>query len=54
VNQFIDNLEATGAFAQLVRVDEHLDENDQNQWQATLEGVYKPEAARPAGEGASR
>ena len=37
-----------GAFAQLVRVDEHLDENDQNQWQATLEGVYKPEAARPA------
>ena len=54
VNQFIDNLEATGAFAQLVRVEEHLDENEQDLWQATLEGVYKPEAPRPAGEGAAR
>ena len=54
VNEFIDSLEATGAFAQLVRVDERLDENQQNQWQATLEGIYKPDAARPAGEGTAR
>ena len=54
VNHFIDRLEATGAFSQLVRLDEHIDENQQDQWQATLEGVYKPDAARPAGEGAAR
>lgn len=53
VNHFIDGLEATGAFSQLVRLDEHIDENQQDQWQATLEGVYKPDAARPA-EGAAR
>ena len=54
VNQFIDNLEATGAFAQLVRVDEHVEENQQNQWLATIEGIYKPDAARPTGEGTAR
>jgi len=54
VNQFIDRLEATGAFSQLVRLDEHLDENQQNLWQATLEGIYKSGAAPPPGEGASR
>jgi hypothetical protein len=35
----------------LVRVEEHLDENQQNLWQATLEGLYKSGAAEPAGEG---
>jgi len=54
VNHFIDGLEATGAFSQLVRLDEHIDENQQDQWQATLEGIYKPDAARPAAEGAAR
>jgi Tfp pilus assembly protein PilN len=54
VNHLIDGLEATGAFSQLVRLDEHIDENQQDQWQATLEGVYKPDAARPAGEGGAR
>ena len=54
VNQFIDRLEATGAFDQLVKGDEHLDENQQNLWLATLEGVYKTDAARPAVEGTAR
>ena len=54
VNQFIDRLEATGAFTQLVRLDEHLDENQQNLWQATLEGIYKSGAAQPPGEGTAR
>ncbi|MEP7305409.1 MAG: hypothetical protein ABJA98_07840 [Acidobacteriota bacterium] len=54
VNLFIDKLEATGAFAQLQKLDERLD--DQNQLQATIEGVYTPSGARPAaeGEGAER
>jgi len=54
VNQFIDRLEATGAFTQLVRLDEHLDENQQGLWQATLEGVYKSGAAQPPAEGTAR
>jgi hypothetical protein len=54
VNQFIDRLEGTGAFTQLVRLDEHLDENQQNLWQATLEGIYKSGAAQPPGEGTAR
>ena len=54
VNQFIDRLEATGAFTQLVRLDEHLDENQQNLWQATLEGIYKSGAVQPPGEGTAR
>ena len=54
VNQFIDRLEATGTFDQLVKGDEHIDENQQNLWLATLEGVYKSDAARPAGEGTAR
>jgi len=53
VNLFIDKLEATGAFAQLQKLDERVDE--ENQLQATLEGVYTPAAAHPAaGEGAER
>ena len=54
VNQFIDRLEATGAFTQLVRLDEHLDESQENLWQATLEGIYKSGAAEPPGEGTAR
>jgi hypothetical protein len=44
INLFIDRLEATGAFAQLQKLDESVDE--QNQLQATIEGVYTPQAAR--------
>ena len=54
VNQFIDRLEATGAFTQLVRLDEHIDESQQNLWQATLEGLYKSGAAQPPVEGTPR
>ena len=54
VNQFIDRLEATGAFSQLVRLDEHLDENQDNLWQATLEGIYRSGAVQPPGEGTAR
>ena len=39
VNQFVDNLEATGAFAQLQKLDEHFD--DKNGWEAALQAVYK-------------
>jgi type IV pilus assembly protein PilN len=53
VNQFIDRVEATGAFTELVRRDEHLEEQ-LDLWQATLEGTYKSEAVRPAGAGAAR
>ena len=53
VNQFIDRLEATGAFTELVRRDEHLEEQE-SLWQATLEGVYRSEAVRPAAQGAAR
>jgi Tfp pilus assembly protein PilN len=50
VNQFIDRLEASGSFTQLVRMSEQIDENQQ-QWQAIVEGIYKSDTARPAGEG---
>lgn len=52
VNLFIDNLQATGAFAQLQKLEERIDEK--NQLQATLEGVYTPGAGRRAGGGAER
>ena len=52
VNQFIDRLEATGVFAQLAKLEEHLEENQL--WQAILEGVYKADAGRPGAEGATR
>ena len=52
VNRFIDNLETTGAFAQLQKLDERLDEQDQ--LQATVEGIYTPSNARPAVEGGER
>ena len=52
INLFIDNLDATGAFTQLQKLDERV--NEDGQLQATLEGIYAPAAARKAGEGAGR
>jgi Tfp pilus assembly protein PilN len=49
INLFLDKLQATDAFAQLQKLDERFDE--QNQLQATIESVYKPTAARPSAEG---
>ena len=48
INLFIDKLEATGAFAQIQKLDERL--NEQNELQATIEGVYTP-TAHPNAEG---
>jgi hypothetical protein len=47
VNLFIEHLEATGAFAELQKLDEGIDE--QNQLQATIEGVYTPQTAHRDG-----
>jgi hypothetical protein len=52
INLFIDRLEETKAFSQLQKLDERLDE--QNQLQATIEGVYRPRAAGAEGEAADR
>jgi hypothetical protein len=49
VYQFIDRLEASGAFTQLVRVSEQI-EDSQQLWQAIVEGIYKSDTTRPAGE----
>jgi len=49
INLFIDRLQATGAFAQLQKLDERFDE--QNQLQATIESVYTPTLAHPVAEG---
>jgi len=51
VNLFIERLEASGAFAELQKLDESVDE--QNELQATLEGVYMPQAA-PHADGGKR
>jgi Tfp pilus assembly protein PilN len=53
VYQFIDRLEASGAFTQLGRLSEQIDELTQ-QWQASVEGIYKSDATRPAAEGTAR
>ena len=50
VNQFIANLDSSGAFAELEKKDEAIDE-DKKQLIATLEGVYKPGAAPRAQAG---
>jgi hypothetical protein len=42
VNLFIERLEATGAFGQLQKLDESVD--DQSQLHATIEGIYTPQA----------
>jgi Tfp pilus assembly protein PilN len=44
VNQFVNNLEATGAFEGLEKHDERVDE--QNLWDAAIEGIYRPAAER--------
>ena len=53
INKFVDNLQATGAFTDVKKIDEHLDEQT-NQWTATIEPIYTPANARPAAEGAER
>lgn len=58
VNQFMENLDATGAFANLTPVQEHS--NDQGQIESTLEALYVPKAAaaaaaaQPAADGGAR
>jgi Tfp pilus assembly protein PilN len=55
VNQFMENLDATGAFANLTPVQEHT--TDEGQIQSTLEAVYVPKApadARHAANGAAK
>lgn len=49
VNQFITNLQANGAFAQLEKRGDVVDEDDQ--LVSTIESVYSPAAAPPAGGG---
>lgn len=51
VNLFIDHLESTGAFTELQKIGETVD--DENQLVATIESVYTPSAARPS-DGAER
>jgi Tfp pilus assembly protein PilN len=57
VNQFMEKLDETGAFANLTPVQEHT--NDQGQIESTLEAVYVPKAAaapaaQPAADGGAR
>jgi Tfp pilus assembly protein PilN len=52
VNQFLENLDATGAFAGVEAPDNRFDER--GELQATLKTIYKPAAARPAAEGGAR
>lgn len=51
LNTFMNNLDATGAFA---RVGSSIEErvNDQGQLQAAVEAVYKPSSGHAAGRGA--
>ena len=50
VNQFMESLERTGAFADLLSSEEHIDE--QGLLQASLTSVYVPAAARAEEHGA--
>ena len=52
INQFIEKLEATGAFRDLLAHEDHLDE--QGQLEATLEALYTPTEVRPSVEKAAR
>jgi Tfp pilus assembly protein PilN len=52
VNQFLENLDATGAFVEVEAPDNRID--DQGQLEATLKTVYKPTAAQSAGAGGAR
>jgi type IV pilus assembly protein PilN len=46
VQEFMENLEATGAFKDAEPVQDRLD--DEGQWETTLDMAYIPEAAKPA------
>jgi Tfp pilus assembly protein PilN len=46
-NTFIENLEATGAFANVRAAEEHLDE--QTFLESVLEAIYQPGSGKPAG-----
>jgi Tfp pilus assembly protein PilN len=52
VNMFIENLEASGAFANVRPVEEHPDEA--GMLLSTLEAVYSPTAGKPAVRGGAR
>ncbi len=52
VNQFMENLEKSGAFASLLARDDRVD--DQGLVESTLETAYVPAGSRPAGPGAAR
>jgi Tfp pilus assembly protein PilN len=52
VNQFMENLEKTGAFARLRSTEEHF--NEQGIFEARLESDYVPNSARATGGGAAR
>ena len=49
VGQFMDNLEKTGAFADLLAHENHFLEDKSGELQATLETIYRPAATAPAG-----
>ena len=50
VNQFMENLERTGVFADLLVSEEHF--NEQGQLEATLNTMYLPAAGHPEASGA--
>jgi Tfp pilus assembly protein PilN len=52
VNEFIENLEGTGAFTDLLAQENRVDE--QEQLVATLEMIYRAAAGQPPAEGAGR
>ena len=52
INRFIANLDATGAFSELEKKEERVDE--ENQLQASLETIYTPAATRPPVEGSKQ
>ena len=49
VSQFMEHLEATGAFASLRPVEEHF--NEQGQLESSLEMIYVPASAKPVKAG---
>jgi len=52
VNQFMENLETSGAFVSLLSREDHVD--DQGLVESTLETAYVPAGSRPAGPGPAR
>ena len=53
INLFIGNLDTTGAFKELEKKEEQIDEQNQNQLVGTLQGIYSSTAG-PAADGAAR